>query len=495
MPTLHQQLRSEGFNPGRGHPGMETNIMSTFTGIEIASRALRVSQNVLDVVGHNISNVNTPGYSRQTASIVASPSDTAYDVGSSNFAAQIGTGVDLASVTRVRDAFIEQRLQDATGNQSKYNTLRDGLQRVQDTFNELSTDGLGKQITATFNAFQEVSRAPEGDAARSLLRSQGENVSRRFRDVLTGLNNIDDDLKGQGAIILGQVSDLAKQVADLNGQIHITTIMGGHANDLEDKRDQVVRQLSDLVGASAVPEHDPRGNPTGNVTVSVNGFTLVEGSRTNALPSTFAVQAGVPQLTDGTLFIPIKSGIVSGLIATSDRIKTYKADLNTVASTFITEVNAQHKLGYGLDGLTNRAFFTGTDASDIAVDPAIEADLKAIAASSPPLAGGTVAPSNGDNARAISDISKKQLFGNQTIVTYQAAKITQLGADAQSYDRQASNQDKVVQQLQNLRDSTSGVSLDEELTHMLQYQRSYQAASKLVTTYDDMIQTIINMVK
>src|SRR5205085_1560848 len=105
----------------------------------------RVSQGVLDVVGHNVSNVNTPGYSRQSAEIVATPPDTAYDAGNANFAAQVGTGVNLASITRIRDEFIQQRLQDATGDQSKYNVLRDGLQRVQDTFNELSTDGIGKQ--------------------------------------------------------------------------------------------------------------------------------------------------------------------------------------------------------------------------------------------------------------------------------------------------------------------------------------------------------------
>jgi len=469
--------------------------MATFTGLEIASRALKVNQGVLDVVGHNVANVNTPDYSRQTAEIVSTPPDTAYDSANSNFAAQIGTGVDLASITRIRDEFIEQRLQNSQGDQSKYNALNDALKRVEDTFNELSTDGLGKQITATFNAFQEVARSPEGDAARSLLRSQGETVARTFHDIFNGLNNIDTDLKARGAVVVGQVNDLAKQVADLNGQIHIATIVGGHPNDLEDKRDSLVKQLAGMVGAEADPEHDAQGSPTGYVTVRVNGFTIVQDDKTNPLPSTFTMQAGVPQLTDGSIMIPIKSGEVAGLIQASNKIQGYKADLNTVASTLITQVNTQHAAGYGLDGLTGRNFFSGTDASDIGVDANIEGNLNAIAASTPPPTGGTVAPSNGDNARAIADIGSKLLFGNQTIVAYHSAKMTQLGADAQSADQLATNQEKVVQQLQNMRDSTSGVNLDEELTRMLQYQRSYQAASKMVTTFDSLIQSVIDMVR
>lgn len=469
--------------------------MSTFTGLEIASRALKTNQAVLDVVGHNIANVNTPGYTRQAAQLVAMPPDTAADNGSANFAAQLGMGVDLASVSRIRDEFIEMRLQNSQGDQSKYNSLRDALQRVQDTFNELSSDSISSQITATFNAFQEVARTPEGDAARSLLRTQGETVAARFRQVFNGLTNLDSDLKGRGVTLLKQADDLARQVADLNDQIHIATIVGGHPNDLQDQRDNVIKQLANLVGAEAVPEHDNSGNPTGNVTVMVNGFTLVQGTKTNSLPTTFSMQAGVPQLTDGTISIPIKRGEVSGLIQASDRIATYKTDLNTVASTFISAVNAQHQAGYGLDGQTGRNFFSGTDASDIGVDATIESSLDAIAASSPPPSGGTVAPSNGDNARAIADIGKLRLFGTQTIVDFHAAKMTQMGADAQSAASQAANQEKVVQQLQNMRDSTSGVNLDEELTHMLQYQRSYQAAAKLVTTFDSLIDSVINMVR
>lgn len=469
--------------------------MATFTGLEIASRALKVNQGVLDVVGHNVANVNTPGYSRQTAELVSTPPDTVYDSGNSNFAAQIGTGVDLASITRVRDAFIEMRLQNSEGDQAKYNSLRDGLQRVEDTFNELSTGGVGKQITATFNAFQEVARAPEGDAARSLLRSQGETVARTIRDTFNGLSNLDSDLKARGAVVVGEVNDLAKQVAGLNDQIHIGTMVGGHPNDLEDKRDNLIKQLAGLVGAQATAEHDPQGNPTGFVTVRVNGFTLVQDNKTNALPDTFTMQGGVPQLTDGSIMIPVKSGEVGGLIQASSMIAKYKADLNTVASTFITQVNTQHQAGYGLDGLTGRSFFSGTGASDIGVDASIEGDLNAIAASTPPVSGGTVAPSNGDNARAIADIGNQRLFGTQTIVAYHSAKMTQMAADAQSADQQATNQEKVVQQLQNMRDSTSGVNLDEELTHMLQYQRSYQAASKMVTTFDSLIQNLIDMVR
>ena len=158
-------------------------------------------------------------------------------------------------------------------------------------------------------------------------------------------------------------------------------------------------------------------------------------------------------------------------------------------------MNQQHQAGTGLDGVTGRNFFDGTDAESIKVSAPVENDLNAIAAATPPVAGSTVAPGNGDNALALARLQIAKLFGDQNITDFYGAKVTSVGSDVAAADRSVTNQGSVVQQLQNSRNSVSGVSLDEELTHMLEHQRAYQAAAKLLTTYDNLLDSIMNIVK
>jgi flagellar hook-associated protein 1 len=466
--------------------------MSTFSGIEIASRALRVNQQVVDVIGHNVANVNTPGYSRQTAHITETDPYTTPTLYQSGKNGQFGTGVELTAVTRARDEFVAGRQQAGKGDQGRLNQLRDYLSRVQDAYAEPAGGGLSSMITDYFNSFQEVARNPENSAARIVLRQRGQTLAQQIRNLHDALGTVDQDVKTRVAATVRDANDVAQQVADLNAQIKAVTLSGGHANDLMDKRDQLVQQLGTLVGAKEVAELDANGQPTGAVNVLVNGYSLVEGKTAYPLPASFTTLGGVPQLTNGTEMIPVTGGEVAGLVEATSFVAGYRADLNTIASTLITAVNTQHAAGYGLDGLTGRNFFAGTDASNIGIDPAVLADPKAIAAASAPLPGQPVAPGNGENARALAAIAGQALFNGDTIGTYYSTRVSEIGADVKSAETAAANQEQVNQQLETLRASVSGVSLDEEMTHMLQFQRSYQAAARMLSTFDSMLETIIN---
>jgi flagellar hook-associated protein 1 len=472
-------------------PWSETD-MSTFSGIEIASRALRVNQQVVDVIGHNVANVNTPGYSRQTAHITETDpytNPTLYQPGTNG---QFGTGVELTAVTRARDEFVAARQQSGMGDQGRLNQLRDYLSRIQDAYAEPAGGGLSSMITDYFNSFQEVARNPENSAARILLRQRGQTLTQQIRNLHGALGKVDQDVQAQVAATVRDANDLARQVAGLNDQIRTISLGGGHANDLMDKRDQLVQKLGTLVGAKEIAELDASGQPTGAVNVVVNGYSLVAGDTAYPLPTTFTTLGGVPQLTNGTDLIPVTGGEVAGLIEATTFAARYRADLNTLASTLIGAVNTQHAAGYGLDGGTGRNFFSGTDASDIGIDPAILADPKAIAAASAPLPGQPVAPGNGENARAMAAIASQALFNGDTIGTYYGTHVSQIGSDVKSAETAAANQQQVNQQLETLRSSVSGVSLDEEMTHMLQFQRSYQAAARMLSTFDSLLETIIN---
>jgi flagellar hook-associated protein 1 FlgK len=466
----------------------------TFGGIEIASRALRVNQQVIEVTGHNLANVNTPGYTRQTANIVATDPYMVPGPEGSVGPLQVGTGVEVASITRVRDEFIERQLQSGSAEQGQLNTLRDLIQRAQGAYNEPGTGGLSSLLTAFFNSFQQLSQNAESGTLRETVRQQAETLSRQFNQVSTSLSSMEDDIAQRAQRAVEEVNGLAQQVAALNLDIKKQIALGNRPNDLLDKRDALIQQLGELVGATTTAETDASGRQTGAVNVAVNGFVLVDSDHAGKLPSDFKFLNGIPQLTDGSSDIPVTGGELGGLLRASSLIAGYRSDLNTVASTLIIRVNAQHEAGYGLDGSTGNPFFAGTDASNIAVSQGVENSLDAIAAATPPVSGSTVAPGNGDNALAIANIGSARLSGSNTLGQFYAAKVAQVGADAQAFGQQADNQEQVMQQLNNLRSQTSGVSVDEEMTRMIQYQRSYQAAARLLTTMDSMLETLLNAI-
>lgn len=465
---------------------------STFAGIEIARRALNTNQGALNVVGHNLANVNTPGYSRQTPIIVAAE-PYSYDsaVWHTN-PGQVGTGVDLKAVVRARDEFVEQRLLLSDGERGELQHMRDILENIQSSYGEPSTTGLSGLLTAFFNAFQELSRDPESTAVRTLVREKGNLLAAQFRAVSGALIQTRLDAQQQVATIVKEANSVAKQVAELNARIAQSVVIGENPNDLQDSRDALIRRLGELVGAEVKPELDGNGRETGAVNVFVGGHSLVLRDITNALPTDFTTLQGEPYLTDGSQDIPLRGGAAAGEIRGINLIDGYRNDLNTLASSLITAVNQFHQAGYGLDGLNNRVFFTGSDAGDIAVNPAIVADLNVIAAASPPPAGGNLAPGNGDNARAIANIIQQRLLNNQTLSEYYASGLAKIGSDTRAIDSRMNHLEQMRQQLQSLRNAVSGVSIDEELTLMLQYQRSYQAAARMLTVMDEVLDRIIN---
>lgn len=463
-----------------------------FSGIELASRALQTDQSVIEIIGHNIANANTTGYTRQRGTVSATEPYTISNTAFVPVRNQVGTGVQLTDIERVRDQFIDHRLQSANSDQSQYNQLRDILQRVQDAYTEPGEGGLSSQLTAFFNSFQQLSQKPEDGSLRFLVRHAAESLTNRFNQASRDLDAVSSDVTGRVQSGVQDVNRLSKQVAALNLQISNALNVGEHPNDLQDRRDELVKQIVGYTGAQVVEDQYADGRPTGNVNIFVNGFAVVQGKEAIDIPSTVKTINGQPSLTDGTNVVTVRGGSIAGLFKAQGLIADYKADLNATASTLITSVNQQHRAGFGLDGLTNRDFFSGTDAASIGVSSAIEGSVDAIAAATPPTAGNPVSPGNGDNARAIADIANAKVVGSFTLGQFYASNIGKIGADVQTANQQSSNQTIVVQQLQNLRNSVSGVSIDEEATHLQQYQRSYQAAARLVSVFDEMLDRIIN---
>jgi flagellar hook-associated protein 1 FlgK len=460
----------------------------SFSGIEIGARALSAYQGLIDLTGHNIANVNTPGYTRQQGELQSSPPDDPLN----GIPAAVGTGVELAAITGVRDRYLQSRLDAALSDQSRYEQLNTVLQRVQAAYSEPNAGALSDLLTQFFNSFQEISANPEDVGTRQVALNQANALATRFRTLWADLSSAAQDAASQIQDRIAQANQIARQVADLNAHIAAVAAQKGSTSDLEDQRDQLVQQLGKLVGAESSPVRDARGIATGAVNVTAGGFLLVDGNESASLPTTTTLVAGIPALGNGQNAYPMSGGEVAGLVEAQNHIAQYQSQLNGLASALITQVNQIHQAGYGLDGSTGRAFFRGSGAADIAVDAAVAADPRSITAASPPAPGMQPAPGDGEVARAIADLASARLVNGATLTDAYAAHVARVGSDVAAASSQATNAAALSQQLQALRNTISGVSLDEELTHMIQYQRAYQAAARIVTVMDDLLNRVIN---
>jgi flagellar hook-associated protein 1 FlgK len=466
---------------------------STFFGIEIGSRALAANQLALDVTSQNLSNVNTPGYSRQVVHIDTTDPYTPPDFQHEK-PGNLGTGVTVTAINRIRDEFIDKRVWNGQSAQGALSSLSDILGQVEESYNEPGDSGIGQLMTNFFNSFSDLSTNPQSAAFRSTIRNNADTMVAQIHSVNDAMNQINPQIQAKINAAVGNVNQIAQQIAGLNKQIGLSVAEGDHPNDLMDKRGELLSQLSSLVDIQVTDVQNPNtGAPTGQVQVNVGGYALVQNDTTNALPTTMTTAGNTLGLvTANGNTIPLQGGQVYGLLKATTLLSSYQGDLNTLVSNMITGFNAQHAAGYNLNGQTNVPFFTGTDAGSIQVNPAIENDANNIAAASAPIPPATYAPGNGDNARALASFTSRQVINGSSLDDFYNSSIARVGADSQSYQTQTANQAQVVNTLQNQQSSVSGVSLDEELTNMMQYQRSYQAASRIIDTMNSLLDTIIN---
>jgi flagellar hook-associated protein 1 FlgK len=465
-------------------------MAGSFSGIEIASRAMQTSQGLIQVIGQNIANVNTPGYSRQTAVVQATDPDTEPGRNATNVA-QWGTGVEITAIRRVHDAMLHQRINSTLGEGSRQEELAAALGSAQALYSEPGSGGISDLLTGFFNAFGALAANPESSAARNTVLQSATNLARQFNRVAAGLDALAQDVGKRVAGAVKEANKAAEEIADLNRDIRIAVAAGQQPNDLMDRRDNLVKQLAGLVGATASEERTSDGRSTGVVNVSLNGTVLVQGSDARALPSTFTAANGQGILGTGRDAVAVTGGTLGGMLAAVDTLGGYRSEMDQVAATLVREVNALHRTGNGLDGLNNRDFFAGTSAATIAVSASVRGNPSAIAAATAPLSGQTAAAGNGGNARLIAKLVDKAVFGSDTIVGKYNAHVASVGADVQDATDAASTSKAVGTQLDTLRSSVEGVSLDEELTRMLEYQRSYQAAARMLSAMDSLLETLI----
>jgi flagellar hook-associated protein 1 FlgK len=455
--------------------------------VEIGKSALFTAQQAISVTGHNIANVNTPGFSRQQVTLAENRPEN----GSPG---QIGTGVHAESVRRSFESFVEEQLLASRERLGEFTASSNALARLEPLFGDANNLGIGAGLNDFFGALQDVATNPSDLSARTVFLSKATALAGRFNQATADLTAAQGFLDRQVGQTITDVNRLTSQIADLNTDIARAESAGQQANDLRDERGAALADLGELIEISSIED------ATGQLTVFAGrGHVLVDKERAYRL-------VAVPNLSNNGLLDVhydagagpttslgpvIQSGRLKGLLDVRDQtIPSLQASLDTLASEVVTQVNQQHRLGFGLDGSTNQDFFAsaGTTASTIAVSLV---NARQIAASS--TAAGV--PGNSANALALASLRNTDFasFGNVTFQEYYGTIAGNFGSIAQGVDGNLRAQAILHEQLKSRRASISGVSMDEELANLLQYQRSFEAASRMIVVADEMFQTILSI--
>jgi flagellar hook-associated protein 1 FlgK len=472
--------------------------------LETARRALITQQFGIAVTGHNIANAGTAGYSRQRADLVATPPSQTYN-------GLLGTGVTVEGVTRLRNSFIDQQIRSSNNSLGSSTSDYQILSQVEATFNEPSDSALSGTLNKFFSAWQDLSTHPEDSVARNALMLQGQDVSDSFHRLYNDTSNFRNSLRDEFSSKIDRINTLSKEISDLNVSITANATGGGNPSDMKDMLDTKIDELSKL--ANITVSEGPNGTSLvalGGTTIAGNGSSLAlkiaTGATASVSGSTFD-QLRVTTELGGTA-VNLTGGEAGSILKSyNTAIPDTLGRLNTLAGGIISSVNALHSAGYGEQQPAKSGinFFMGSDALSINIDltdpssaPGSNPNLANIAASS------SATTSGGNSvALAIAGLQDKRplvsgtgatMLDGLSITEYYNRMVTNVGSAVNSADTLQQSQESVVSQLTAQQDGVAGVSLDEEMTNLIEFQKSFEAAAKIVNTVSEMYDTIIQMV-
>jgi flagellar hook-associated protein 1 len=424
----------------------------TLQGLQTALSGLIAQQTALDTTGNNIANANTEGYSRETALLEPNPPIDVPAISSlTGRGAQLGAGVAVSNIARIRNVYLDAQYRAQNSTLNAANTQAEVLAQAQAAFNEPSSAAIASQLSAFWSAWNSLASSPTSEAAKEGVIAAGQQLTTTFNQLSAQLATISTQAGEQyGALTEagGEVEDYANELAQLNGQIKLAEEAGQQPNNMLDRRDLVLDKLSALANITVTEQPDH----TDTVSFGDAAEPLVEGTTVNW-------PQGLTEAAGGRL------GALLGLTGPKGALTALSSGLDSVAETLAGTVN---------EHLTTR-FFSGETAATLAV--AVKA--------SEVQASGSAAPGGNEVARAIA-----ALRGGTAEEAY-AALIEKLGSDVESAKDEQTNLQTTVTAINDQRQSVSGVSLDEEMTNLISFQRGYEASARTLTAMDAMLETLI----
>jgi flagellar hook-associated protein 1 FlgK len=459
-------------------------MSSPFHSIGTMSSALRAFQRELDVTGHNLANVNTPGYTRQVTDL-ATMDPTNFTEGR---LMALGNGVTVTSVNRIRDMFLEARRNEIGSEMGRLGAQSDGLTRVESIVHDPSAKGIDDALGKFFDAWSALSGSPSQSALRGQALQAGQTLTDRIRGTYGQLQSLRDEQTARVDETIGRINELAGGVAKLNDEIRQVTNAGGQPNDLQDKRDLALRELSELADVKT------QSLPDGTVSVSLRQHSLVAGAEARPLPGS-PIDPVAGTIGTGDAKVDIRGGKLKGQFDAINGTAAAQQRLDNLANALRTTVNAVHQTGTNAAGATGLNFFNDanpqTGAADFNLDLAVKGKPDAI------VTGTTGALGDGGVALALSRLRSQgsSALGGRTFGDDFADLVAQVGRESKAVGDAYGIQSALATQLDNQVQSVSGVSMDDEMANMLRFQRSYQAAAKALSTFDSVFDDLLGMLR
>ncbi len=446
---------------------------------DIARSSLAAYQGALDVTSHNVANAANENYSRQRVNLsTTNPQALAGMIW--------GTGVKIDQITRARNQLTDTQIRNNNSTYNDSSQRSEILSQVESLFPEPSDMGISSLINSFFNSWNELAVTPNSPTLRTNVVQAAQKLSSQVQTVYQGLDEIKSSLLEDAKSKVQTLNNLLKQVQTLNTQISASSIAGAENNDLLDQRDAVIDQLSQMTNISV------SYNSSNAAIISVGGVFAADQN----VSVEFKISSTNDNLTlttsDGSNVANVQGGeLYAELDSYSTTINKYQNNLNDVMNTLVDAVNSVHSTGYtntnppetGID------FFDGYQNGILKINDKILSDNNNIAVSADGTGG------NGDIALKIADLNSQKLLNGSTIADSYSNLVSNIGNDKVSADQVANSTQLILQQLQDQKNSYSGVSVDEEMTNVITYQRSYDASAKLITVADQMLQTVLNLVQ
>jgi flagellar hook-associated protein 1 FlgK len=450
--------------------------------LNIAVGAMLADQAALDTTSNNIANANTPGYSRQTVNFEETPP---VEYGGQLF----GTGVEIGQITSQRNNVLQMSLDQATQQQSKYDSYLTSMQQVQTLFNETSGTGLQSSITAFFNSLQQLSTDPSNTSLRQAVLSAAQNMAQDFNSTSSSLTSLQQNVDQSVPQAVSQVNSLASQIAQLNSEVSAAESTGQNAGSLVDQRNQLISQVSGIIDVSQVDA----GN--GNVTLTTtSGAALVVGNKSFQLTTQANPTTGFQDVYSmgKDITSTITGGSLGGTLQVRDStIPSMLSSLDSLASSLENSFNSVNKAGTDLNGNPGGNFFVPPPAGGAGA-----AATMSVALTDPSQIAASLDGSTGGNANvnAMLALQNQGIVNGQTPINAYSNVVFQVGNDVASAQSEEQGVTATVQQLQNQIGSISGVSINEEAANLVQYQQAYQAAAQIASVISNLTSTAIDMV-
>lgn len=449
--------------------------------LNIALQSMLAEQGAIETTSNNIANVNTPGYARQRANLDENPP---VQIGGVTF----GAGVNLASVSSLRDSILDLRVNQETQQQGRLDAFLSGGQQIQALFNETAGTGLQAPLTAFFSSLSQLSSNPSDLNARQAVITAAQNLARAFNQSSTQLNTIQRSVDLSVSQSVTQINTLTAQIAKVNAQVSAATASGQNPGPFIDQRQQFLNQLSNLIGISQI---DAGG---GSLTITTgNGAPLVVAAQSFQLTASPNAASFLQVFAQGTnITRQITEGQLAGQLQIRDQeIPSVLTALDTLASNLSAAVNTQHQVGFDLNGAPGGNLFSippavGTGAASSMA--AVISDPKKLAAS----LDGT--PGDNANANALVALQNQALVNGQTPLSFYSNTIFKIGSDVSNAQANQQAGGLVLQQLQDLQGGISGVDINEEAANLIRFQNAYQASAQVSSVINTLLQATINMV-